>query len=746
MRSTRPQVLIAATSLIAIVFEGYGLLRGQQLAHVNPATEEGVPAATRESTPPLPEVLSTHSLTTTVQVDARTQLVRDGQPVPLHVTQSEVLSSAGTWGDFTRYLQLLPGVVWTNDYSNEVRVRGGNPDENLFVVDGIEIPNINHLALEGTSGGFTSMLDTSAIESVDMKAGVYNPSFSRRLSSLVEIHTREGIDRPSAHELDAGIAGVGGLLQQPLAKQASLLLSAHRSVLSLATDDIGINGVPTYTNGFARAEWMQGSNQRLSLLNLSGADSIKMTPQPCDAGVTSPFRTEYGGVRSTTGLEWQRFVNLKSISTFTLSYSSQDQNIGQQWQTVTQTKNCLSYPVQETPVYSEQTHNGIGTLSYRFVIERGEWIYSIGTTARLTNLNYAVTQPQGAPSPFNSNPIWTDSDEFSYNLTTGESAAFLEAKGRLSTRWTAAAAIREETFALTGARFLNSQGSLALRASEHQSFNLSFARSAQLAPAINILSYPENRRLDPIQADQLSGAAELWRGDKATISIEGYQKRYSHEPVSTEYRSLMLANMIDTLGQQFVWLPLRSEGRGLSEGIELMVRAHSANSFRILGTVSYSKTRYAAADGIMRPGNFDFPLVVNVIGNVRLPWRVELSARNSYASGRPYTPFNIPLSEEQSRGIYDLNRINALRAPAYNRLDLDINRDFHLRTGVVNVHAGVENALDRENFLGYIWMNNCHPRPTDTRCALIPMVIPGVPETQVSQMPIFPSVWLHYRF
>ena len=714
---------------------------GQQMAYVATPPVEGGPKPA--SGPPMNLTLP---ITTSVRVDGREGLLHDGLSLPYHVSQQEVLSSAGTWGDFTRYLQLLPGVVWNNDYSNEIIVRGGNPAENLYVVDGIEIPNINHFALEGTTGGFASMLDTSLIKNVEMKPGVYDPSLSRRLSSAVEIETREQGDKTTSKQLDVGIAGVGGFVQRRLGARITMLLSAHRSVLNLATNDIGVNGVPIYTNGFAQADINLGPRDRVSMLNLSGADSINMTPQPCDAGVTSPIRTEYGGVRSTTGLVWQHFGSARSSSTLNASYSSQGQDIGQQWQSVAANQGCSDSSIRLTTVYSEHTHDGIGSLGYRFAIEKASWVYSAGVTARLNQFNYGVSQPLGGQSPFSPDPSWTDSHNFDRAFSAGESAGFLEATGHLRARWTLIGALREEAFALTGSNFLNAQGSVAFRATEHQALNFSFSRAAQLAPTINLLSYSQNSHLSPLVANQYSVAAQLWHGDRMALSTEAYVKRYSNEPVSIEYPSLMLANMVDTLGQQFVWLPLRSAGRGQAEGIELMLRTHTASRFRLLGTASYSRTRYAALDGILRPGNYDFPLVANAIANVQLHWGWELSLRNSYATGRPYTPFNIPLSEAQSRGIYDLSRLNGVRAPDYNRLDADVNRDFHLGKGVMNIHAGVENALDRQNFLGLVWMNSCHPQPTDTHCALIPMAVPGIPATQVSQMSIFPSAWVHYRF
>ena len=72
-----------------------------------------------------------------------------------------------------------------------------------------------------------------------------------------------------------------------------------------------------------------------------------------------------------------------------------------------------------------------------------------------------------------------------------------------------------------------------------------------------------------------------------------------------------------------------------------------------------------------------------------------------------YTPFDLTDSNAQSRGIYDLTRINGLRGPIYNRLDLEMERNFHLRHGVLNLHAGAENIFNRGNLMGYMWLDNC---------------------------------------
>lgn len=702
-----------------------------------PGPEPGAPPIVRAARrPAIPPVEST------IVVNAGQQTLAAGLAVPYHVTRSEVQSAAGTWGDFTRYLQLCPGVVWNTDMSNDVLVRGGNPSENLFVVDGIEVPNINHISVEGTTGGFASMIDTSTIESVDMKVGTYDARFSSRLSSLIEIRTRENEEHRPGGEVDFGISGGGGQADQPLGQAGSrgdLLLAGHRSVLNLATNDIGLNGVPIYTNGLARLRWSPGTRDSLSALSVNGVDSIDITPQPCDPGVTLNVQTQYEGSRSTDGLIWQHVHGPSALSTLTLTYSVQSQDIGQQLQSRPGgNSGCVDDAVPTLPLYSEKTADRIGSVGYGLQFGRGHWLLSLGTRARAVGLDYQVAQPMGQQSPFNPDPARTDADSFSRDFVAGETGSYLEETAQIR-RWTFIVGTREETFAVVGAQSFEPRASLAFRMNAHQGLNASWSSTAQLPSPIDLVSYPANRRLRPMQAKQASMGADLWRAQWVTLTVETYTKRLSSEPVSTEYPGLMLANMVDTLGQQFVWLPLRTGGRGEAGGVEMQLRAHAADRLHFLGALTYARVRYAAADGVLRPGNFDFPLVGNGLVTARLWKGIEISLRDTYAGGRPYTPFNFKLSEQQSRGIYDLTRVNALRGPAYNRVDADLNRDFRLLRGVLNLHGGVENALDRGNFLGYAWMDECHPTPAQTACALNPTAVAGVPETRVMQMPLFPS-------
>ena len=122
-------------------------------------------------------------------------------------TAHDVESSTGTFGDLPRFIQTLAGVVSDNDQRNDFLVRGGTPTENLFVIDNIEIPSINQLALSDTTGGLVSMLDNNAIRRFSFQDDAYSSHYDQRLSSVVDISTRTYGKVEPHREAEFGIDG-----------------------------------------------------------------------------------------------------------------------------------------------------------------------------------------------------------------------------------------------------------------------------------------------------------------------------------------------------------------------------------------------------------------------------------------------------------------------------------------------------------------------------------------------------------
>ena len=667
---------------------------------------------------------------------------------PAHTAyRDEIQSAAGSYGDYSRYLLVMPGVVSSgnSDSMNDVLVRGGHPSENLYVVDGLEVPYINHFTVEGTPSGFTPMINTSSISRVELQPGTYDAQYSSRLSSLIEIETRDQSESGRSGEVSLGISGLGGFWNTPIGERGSVLLAVDRSLFNLVTSDLGLDGVPIFTNGMARAIWNPSQRDAVSVLSLSGGDTITITPCASDPVESLTIDTQYGGLRSTNGVVWLHTHGPSTVSKFTVSYAVQDLDIAQQDQYVNggyaapvTPRSCASS--RTTPVYQQNAQDRMTELGYNLRHGFHQWMFSVGAMGQMVSLNYAVSQPVGQQSPYNPDPTWTDAVNFHQTPMATQTGSYMELTGPLGVRWTASAGLRVETFSLPHTYVMEPHGGLGFRISRHQAVHAAFRRSAQLPAYMDMLSYSQNERLLPVLVDQLSFGADLWRTDRFTLSAEAYRKSYTDEPVSSEYPSLMLANMVYKPGDQIVWLPLKTAGHGRAEGLEVMLRGHFSNRLSAIVSATYSRTQYAALDGVYRAGDYDIPLVGNAVLTWHFSHGMHISLRESYQTGRPYTPYNVPLSVAQDRGIYDLTMVNAVRGPAYNRMDVSFDRDFRMKHGVMNIYAGMQNIFDRKNFLGYVWLNRCEE---DAGCM---QEFHNVPVQEVFQMPAFPVAGLRWDF
>ncbi|QNI30770.1 TonB-dependent receptor [Alloacidobacterium dinghuense] len=738
------RIMLVASALISNAICCWG----QAVAREYLASDSHAPELNaKETTSASPLQIIPIVVNATIEVNGQQNDNKIKGVAPLHASREDILSSAGTYGDFSRYLQLFPGVAFNNDESDDLIVRGGNPIENLYLVDGIEVPNINHLSTEGTTGGLVSMIDTGSIQGVDLRTGGYDSSYPERLSSVVSIQTKQIDGRKRREQGEVGTVGAGGLVEFPLSGQGGVLASAHRSLLNLFTNDIGLNGVPIFENALGNATMNPSARDKITLLSLSGDDSIAIQPCAKDIRETNTINTQYSGWRTTNGMRWQHLFSPSAFGIMTLSDSEQHQHINQQDQflgAVSEKWSTCDLPASAfTPitVYQELTNDGVTNLRYDYFSQLGTRInLKMGGAGSLKRFNYKIAQPTGAQSPLSLNPARSDATSFAPRLSSGETGFYVEGSFQFTKQFSASLGGRIQTFAIDGSSSVTPRAALNYRMSEHTGLYAAFGDYAQLAPAAYLFAFPQNRHLLPIRARHYIAGVNLWDSHAIKTKIEAYKKEYWDYPVSTEYPSLSLADMVDNLGEQFIWLPLTSSGLGRSEGVELSAESSIPSHLHTQANVAYARSEFAGLDGIFRPGNLDYPFVGNLMMTYMSGKRYEASARYEYASGRPYTPFLLAASIAQNRPIYDTSRINAVRGPVYSRLDFQVDRIFNLGDRKLAIYGGLQNAFNRENLLAYEWLPRC---TTSGRCM---QGYDNVPVSPIYQIPLFPNIGVRYWF
>jgi hypothetical protein len=676
-----------------------------------------------------------------VEVHGEERDLTTSDPEPFEVGGEQVLSSAGTFGDISRYLQTLPGVVASSDLSNEVMVRGGHPMENLFVVDGIVVPNINHLATMGTTGGFGPMIDAGIVQGMKMYTGGYGARYPERLSSVTEIQTLNPVNLTSHVETDLGIQGIGGLVEKAV-RGGDLLGSAHYGLLDMM-QSVGIGGLPKYANELARYRHSDSSGDHLTILHVGGWDSIEVAPCAIDYQESSSIDLQYSGWRETTGVEWQHVYSPNSFGVATVTDSEQVEHIHEQQQimnssgltTSTAGETCAGNS-PPTPVYMEDTNDAFNSVGYRYERSGSKVDISAGTSFWLLRPNFNISQPVGAQTPYSATPAWVDYTSFASNFASGETGTFAEITTHPLKALSLGFGGRLQTFAFGDHSTITPRLSLRYSLSERMSIHAAFASYAQMPPSVYLLAYQQNRSMLPMRDTHEVIGMDLGILPASAIHIEAYNKVYRDIPTSTEYPSVNLHDMVDLLGSQFVWLPMNSGATGRASGIELsdLTRIHS--SFVIRGSIAYSRAMFAGLDHVLRPSNFDLPWVANIAALKEFKHGYEFSARFGYATGRPITSYDVNDTISQNRPIYDVTQMNALRVPYYSRTDAQVKKDAIVHGLHLEIYAGVNNLLNRQNFLSLVWL----PRANEYSQTFTP------PVSVIYQMPIFPNFGIRYIF
>jgi hypothetical protein len=646
------------------------------------------------------------------------------------VQPREIFKSAGALQDISRYLQTLPGVlIGSDDFRNDIIVRGGSPTENLFVVDNIEVPNINSFANFASAGGSVSILDPALIADTTFLTGGYPAPYINRTSSVLQITQREGARDELRGRATLGFAGAGGVLEGPIRQgRGSWVVSARRSFLDLFTDDIGIGGVPVNYSINAKVVYDLTPKDRIWVANLSGWDDIRLGARenPDEETELNNLDIRYGGTRAATGFNWQRLFGARGVGLLGVTHSEATTDVKVR-DLVRNGVPPAGIPLPElletSPVvFDDNSRERETTLKYDLTLAAPFFEkVQAGGAFKVFNVNYRVLSPFGSETPYSVLP-----DLYPLSLRAGlrayQSSGYFQASRRLGSRVNATFGGRVDDYSILGQTRFSPRAGLSVRLTEKLSWRASFGSYYQQPFFLFLTAFPETRTMAPQRADHYVTGFSYIVSPSFRITLEGYRKEYRDYPVARDIPQLSFANIGDTFDVREILLPLASNGRGRAEGIELFLEKKFTDKWFGQANFAVSKTRHAGLDGILRPGSFDYPFVANFVGGYRLTKKWEVSTRVAYLSGRPFTPFNEALSREQRRGIFDLDRVNGERLPDYFRLDFRLDRTFTVRDKPLLVFLGVQNVINRQNVAGFTWNRRLNEVQTNDQLGFFPLI------------------------
>ncbi|MBC8045070.1 MAG: TonB-dependent receptor [Rhizobacter sp.] len=603
------------------------------------------------------------------------------------LSREEIRRAPGSVEDVSRMVQSLPGVAVASDARNDLIVRGGAPSENFTMIDGIEIPNINHFGSQGAGGGPIGMINSDFIEDVTFSAGGFGARYGDRLSGVMDIRYREGDRNRIAGKFDLGLAGAGFVIEGPVQQgKSSFIVSARKSYLDLIVGATGLTAVPNYSNFNVKATYEISPEHRLSFIGLGGVDDIFIKGDQAE-DETSNDRIRNNGWQGIAGLSHKWLAGKQTYIQTSLS--------GDVYRYFTDVNNA------GVQTYINSSYEGEAVM-------RSDFSHRLSPSDELqggVNARYIR----------NSNDVYIKSDTNEYGKTFGDinysaTAATYKLGGYVQyskqffgNRLGVTGGARVDYF-----EFLNNSTAVSPRLSASYALqsnlkvNAAWGLYHQAPPMVWLMADSRNRDLKYAETQHLVGGIEYYPFEDVKVTLEVFSKDTRDYAASLRDSSVSYANVGADFGASGLE-HLTSGSTGYARGVEFFVQKKFTTRFYGQVNYSYSQIRFAGLDGVLRAGSYDYQNIFTVIAGYKITDAIEVSGKWRFVGGRPYTPYDVALSGAAGQGILDLSQVNGARFSDYHRLDVRADFRFNFAGLAVVSYIDLQNTYNRQNIERLSW-------------------------------------------
>jgi hypothetical protein len=653
-------------------------------------------------------------------------------------------------GDVLKTLQLLPGVKTSNEGLAGLYVRGGNADENLYLMDGVPVYNPSHLM------GFFSTFNPNVVKRVDLYKGSFPARYGGRLSSVVDVRLKEG-NLQEVH----GHASVGLLASKidaegPVERgKSSFLLSARRTYMDAF--------LPSLLRSYTREEDGAGnrnySTGRYHFTDVNGKVTRKFGSDQLSLGVywgqdrvfyanrdrsehaylsTEDREWRWGWGNLIASLEYGARVHERLYGRASLSYNRYVSTIN------TLVASATSIAGEAVPLLSSAT-NGVYRSGIEDVTARAEFERT-GTQGSLTRFGGEVVYHTFTPEVSNFTRLSSETDTAGQRVAMrnrtsgGEASIFAEGDFRAGSRLRVFPGARVTLF--RGERsYLSVEPRLALHyeAGERVSLKTSYAAMSQY---IHLLAFggvslpsdlwvPVTRRVRPMRSRQLTGGVYYRPAPGWEVSAEGYYKR-SDNLIECVDGATVLPAYRD-------WEANVAIGKGESRGLELQVQRQQGRTTGWVNyTLAWAERWFPGGEinyGHRFPARGDSRHGVNAVVMHRFSRSIDASVTWVYHSGsrativlEVYDGPDVPGAAENESGGGPISHVsyrNNYQLPDYHRLDAGINFHRHRRRVTSTWNVSVYNIYSRLNPF-FVFMDSDEAGRGMVRQASLFPVIPSV--------------------
>jgi outer membrane receptor for ferrienterochelin and colicin len=658
---------------------------------------------TLDRTPDLRIQLQEVSVETgTVEIRGTTISNAEESPVSIRtIGANEIKRNPGGNRDISRAIRTLPGVAAIPSFRNDIIIRGGAANENRFYIDGIEIPNINHFATQGASGGPVGLINVDLVEEVEFYSGAFPAARGNALSSVMEF----GFKNPRRDKFTAnavvGTSDLGITVEGPTGKNSGLVVSARRSYLQGLFSLFGLPFLPTYNDYNLKWKWDINDKNQLTIISLGAYDVFELNLKIANDTTSDDFLSNQYLLNNllinnqwnyTFGAKWDHYRD-KSRWTLVASRNMLHNEAYKHLNNDESLAKTLDYESSEQEYKLRLENKVFGfkklKLLYGVNYERAlfdnrssfdEYIYFADTTVRINfNSAYALNK---------------------YGFFLQSSRAMLKERLVLSLGLRAdgndfGPNMRNPLDQLSPRLAL--KYSFAPQWSFNASTGIYYQQPGYLALGYQINGQFVNDNLKYIRCDQaVAGVQYNWDKRNSTISVEGFYKKYSNYLIS-KTRGISLANLgadFGTVGNE----ALESSGQGRTYGLEFLFQQKLFKGFYGILAYTLVRSEFTNANGQYAPSSWDSGNLISATLGKKFGKNWEIGGVFRFSGGLPFTPdlidqsLYIPNWNALRMAQPDWNRINSERIRAFHQLDIRIDKKWYFPKWSLDLFFDVQNV------------------------------------------------------
>ena len=644
----------------------------------------------------------------TVNTNSRRSAKAATLETPLSVqrlTVEEIKSNPGGNFDISRVIQALPGVGGTASslgFRNDIIIRGGAPNENVYYLDGIEIPVINHFSTQGSAGGPAGMLNVSFIEDVKLSSSAFDARYNNALSSVFEFKQKRGNANHLQGNIRLSATELAATFDGPLAKsgQTTFLASARRSYLQVLFKLIDLPIRPNFWDFQYKITHQLNKKTTLTFLGVGAIDEFSFaapknaTPEKLYALNSNPSIQQWN---YTIGVGIKHFVN-NGYWNLTISRNAFQNDIEK-------------YENNLGPIYGARTLNYSSDeienkVRWEMNKNQNGWKYSYGLLYEYVHYYNYTDQIVKLAVKDNAGNIVQPAISFQYNsqLNIGKFGAFIQAGKRFfNNQLGINGGIRTDmnTFTANGsnpAKTLSPRISFSYVLAEKWRLNASIGSYFKLAP-YTILGFRDNnfnllnKNADYLNSTHYIIGLEFLKTEATRFTFETFYKQYANVPISVK-DGISLSNLggdFSVLGNEAV----RTDGKGRSVGFEFFAQQKLTKRFFGIFSYTYFNSEYTNANGKYVASSWDNRHLLAVTLGYQLPHNWELGLKFRYQGGVPNTPYDLTASKQNfltlGTGILDYAQLNTQRLDAFNASDVRIDKKWNYKKATLDLYLDVTN-------------------------------------------------------